>query len=72
VFQRAPVTREEGLFGKFLGFDKCRFPIINAQSIYESIEHGVFVLGEGDTPPVPPAATIRYPDGAPAYYIVVK
>jgi 4-amino-4-deoxy-L-arabinose transferase-like glycosyltransferase len=72
LFQRTPVTREEGLFGKVLGFDRYLFPVFNPQSIYESVEHGVFVLGEGDTPPLPPAATIRYPDGAPAYYIVVK
>ena len=72
LFQRTPVTREEGLFGIVLGFDRYLFPIFNPESIYESFEHGIFVFGEADTFPVPPAATIRYPDGTPAYYIVVK
>ena len=71
LFQRTPVTREEGLFGKVLGFDRYLFPIFNPESIYESLEHGIFVLGEDETVPAP-AATISYPDGAPAYYIVVK
>ena len=72
LFQRTAVTQEEGLFGRVLGFDRYLFPVVFPASIYRSIEHGVFVFGGGDTFPRPPAATIHYPDGAAAYYIVVK
>ncbi len=72
LFQRTSVTREEGLFGRVLGFDRYLFPVVYPESIYGSFEHGIFVFGGSDTFPVPPAATIRYPDGTPAYYIVVK
>ncbi len=72
LFQRTPVTREDGLFGRVLGFDRYLFPVVFPVSVYESIEHGVFVFGGRDIIPVPPTATIRYPDGTPAYYIVVK
>jgi hypothetical protein len=72
LFQRTTVTQEEGLFGRVMGFDRYLFPVVYPASIYRSIEHGVFVFGGGDTFPRAPAATIRYPDGTAAYYIVVK
>jgi len=71
-FQRTSLTQEEGLFGRVLGFDRYLFPVVYPESIYKSIEHGIFVFGGADTFPLPPAATIRYPDGTPAYYVVVK
>ncbi len=72
LFQQTKVTQEEGLFGRVLGFDRYLFPVVHPESIYISFEHGIFVFGGGDTFPGQPAATIRYPDGTPAYNIVVK
>ncbi len=72
LFQHTRVVREDGLFGKVFGFDRYLFPSFNPQSLYASIEHGVFVFGGDHPPPAPPAETIHYLDGSVAYYIVVK
>ncbi len=72
LFQRTRVVRENGMFGKVFGFDRYLFPSFNAQSLFASMEHGVFIFGGDNPPPAPPAETIHYLDGSVAYYIVVK
>ena len=39
LFQQTPVTREDGLFGKVLGFDRYLFPVVFPESVYGSLEH---------------------------------
>jgi len=60
----------KGLFGPVLSFDRWIF--LPPSAIYSRVKRGVFVFSANENTPVPPVMTVRYPDGAVAYNLVVK
>lgn len=70
VFQRARVVQVPMLFGPVLAFDRYLFA--DPRAAFAALPHGVFVFTGSDATPVPPAVTVRYPDGSIAYKVVVK
>ncbi len=70
AFQQARKVQMKGLFGPVLAFDRWIF--LPPRAIYPRVKRGVFVFSANEDAPVPPVMTVRYPDRAIAYKLVVK
>ena len=73
LFQRDKVIYQPGygsLYASVVRFDDFSFG--NSLRAWQRMTQGVFVFPGDQEPPVPPVATILYPDGRTAYNIVVK
>jgi len=70
VFGAGLLPPPSSLFAPVLSFDRYMFT--DVAKAYGKFDGGVFVFSGVDTPPAPPAVTIRYPDGGNAFYVVVK
>jgi 4-amino-4-deoxy-L-arabinose transferase-like glycosyltransferase len=70
LFQRGPVLQVPGVGGQVLRFG--RYVFASPDFAYEHLAHGIFVFAGSEAPPRAPALTVVFPDGSPAYNVVVK
>jgi hypothetical protein len=70
LFQTEAHLQDREMFAPVLAFDRYRFA--GPSRAFATMEHGIFVFPDVGDLPVAPTVVINYPDGHPAYRIVVK